>query len=326
MSGDSILKLANRPTAEVFYKESPFFSTGINTGDCFSVAGSYKKMAVSSPFGNVDNILNSIQNNRSGIRNTLERISSGRRLNRAGVDPASNALSQQLRSEIRSLTQSVQNAETGSNFVRTVDSSLGGVGDLLARGRELASQAANGTLNDTQREAINQEFNQIRAEIDRTAQTSNFNGQNLLDGSLGSNAESQVNIQVGSGSGPENQINLNVVDDVSSQGLGIDNTDLSTSAGALQAIGELDQAIESVTSTRGQVGAVSNRLSSATRGLETTVQNLTEAESNLGDADIAAEISSLQESLTQFQASIRSLSIQNRINEQGSGSLLNRIA
>ncbi len=283
-------------------------------------------MAESSPFGNVNNILNSIQNNRSGIRDTLARISSGRRLTNAGVDPASNALSQQLRSEIRTLTQSVQNAETGGNFVRTVDSDLGGIGDLLARGRELASQSANGTLNNTQREAINQEFNQIRAEIDRTAQTSNFNGQNLLDGSLGSGASSQVNIQVGSGSGPENQINLNVVDDVSSQGLGIDNTDLSTSAGALQAIDDLDQAIGTISASRGQVGAVSNRLSSATRGLESTVQNLTEAESNLGDADIAAEISNLQRSLTSFEASIRSLGIQNQINERSSGSLLNRIA
>jgi flagellin len=282
-------------------------------------------MAVSSPFGNVNNILNSIQNNRSGIRDTLDRISSGRRLNRAGTDPASNALSQQLKSEIRSLTQAVQNAETGGNFVRTVDSGLESVGELLARGRELASQSANGTRNDTQRQTIDQEFQQIRKEIDRTSQTANFNGQKILDGSLSSGASSPVNIQVGSGSGPENQINLNVVEEVSSQGLGIDNTDLSTSAGALQAIDTLDQAIGTVTSSRGQVGAVSNRLSSATRGLESTVQNLTEAESNLGDADIAKEISSLRQSLTQFEASVRTLGIQNQINERSSGGLLNRI-
>jgi len=283
-------------------------------------------MAVSSPFGNVNNILNSIQNNRTGIRDTLDRISSGRRLNRAGTDPASSALSQQLKSEIRSLTQAVQNAETGGNFVRTVDSGLESIGELLARGRELASQSANGTLNDTQRQAIDQEFQQIRKEIDRTSQTANFNGQKFLDGSLSAGASNPVNIQVGSGSGPENQINLNVVDDASSQGLGIDNTDLSTSAGALQAIDTLDQAIGTVTSSRGQVGAVSNRISSATRGLESTVQNLTEAESNLGDADIAKEISSLKQSLTQFEASIRTLGIQNQINERSSGGLLNRIA
>jgi len=171
-------------------------------------------MAVSSPFGNVNNILNSIQNNRTGIRDTLDRISSGRRLNRAGTDPASSALSQQLKSEIRSLTQAVQNAETGGNFVRTVDSSLESIGELLARGRELASQSANGTLNDTQRQTIDQEFQQIRKEIDRTSQTANFNGQKFLDGSLSSGASRPVNIQVGSGSGPENQINLNVVDEV----------------------------------------------------------------------------------------------------------------
>ncbi len=279
----------------------------------------------SSNFGGLDGILNSIQKNRSGIGSSLSKIASGRRLTSAGVDPAANALSEQLRSEIRSLTQAVQNAETGGNFLRTADSGLASVGDLLARGRELSTQAANGTLDSSQRQAINQEFNQIREEIDRTAQSLDFNGQKLLDGSLSAGSSNSVDIQVGSGSGPENQINLNVVENVSSASLGIDQTDLSTSQGALQAIDDIDQAIATVTSARGEVGATSNRLSSAGRGLESTIENLKATESNLGDTDLSSEISNLQLSLTRFETSIRALTLRNQINEGSSGGLLNTI-
>ncbi|QPJ64413.1 MAG: flagellin FliC [Candidatus Nitrohelix vancouverensis] len=279
----------------------------------------------SSNFGGLDGILNSIQKNRSGIGSSLSKIASGRRLTSAGVDPAANALSEQLRSEIRSLTQAVQNAETGGNFLRTADSGLASVGDLLARGRELATQAANGTLDSSQRAAIDQEFNQIREEIDRTAQSLDFNGQKLLDGSLSAGSSNPVDIQVGSGSGPENQISVNVVENVSSASLGIDQTDLSTSQGALQALDDIDQAIAAVTSSRGEVGATSNRLSSAGRGLESTIENLKATESNLGDTDLSSEISNLQLSLTRFETSIRALTLRNQINEGSSGGLLNTI-
>ncbi len=134
--------------------------------------------------GTFSQLLNTINRNRSGLQDSLERIASGRKLNRAGTNPAASALSAQLRSDISALTQSVKNVESGTNFVRTADGGLAGIADLVNRGRELAIQSSNGTLNDSQRQTLNQEFGQIQSEIDRLTGSLQFNGRNLLDGSL----------------------------------------------------------------------------------------------------------------------------------------------
>jgi flagellin len=200
--------------------------------------------------GTFSQLLNTINRNRSGLQNSLERIASGRKLNRAGTDPAASALSAQLQSDISALTQSVKNVESGTNFVRTAEGGLAGVSDLVNRGRELAIQSSNGTLNDSQRQSLNQEFNQIQSEIDRLTGSLQFNGRNLLDGTLGQNAD-PVNIQAGAGSGPDNQISLNVVEDTSTQSLGIDGADISTTQGALQAIDSFEQASQTLSAARG---------------------------------------------------------------------------
>lgn len=122
---------------------------------------------------------------------------------------------------------------------------------MIGRGRELAIQAANGTLGDAERETINAEFSQILTEIDRVSGTQEFNGQNILDGNLAPNSPNQVDIQVGIESGPENQINLNVIDETSTQSLGIDNLDVLTSQNALQAFDQLGQAQQTVINTWG---------------------------------------------------------------------------
>jgi flagellin len=265
-------------------------------------------------------LLNTINRNRTGLQDSLERISSGRKLNRAGTNPAASALSAQLRSDISALTQSVSNVESGANFVRTAEGGLAGVADLVNRGRELAIQSSNGTLNDSQRETLNQEFSQIQNEIDRLSGSLQFNGQNLLDGSLGQNAE-PVNIQAGAGSGPENQISLNVVESTSTQSLGIDNADISTAQGALQAVDDFEQASQTLNAARGQVGAVGNRLVSTSNSLNIQIENLTQSESGLADTDLAEEVSNLQQGLVRFETSIRSLASQLQ-NEQSRSRLL----
>ncbi len=227
----------------------------------------------------------------------------------AGTDAAASALSTQLRSEISALTQSVNNVETGANFVRTADGGLAGVADLVSRGRELAIQSSNGTLNDSQRQGLNQEFTQIQNEIDRLTGSLEFNGQKLLDGSLAAGAD-PVNIQAGSGSGPANQINLNVVESVTTESLGISNSDISTSQGALQAVDSFERAAQTLSSARGQVGAVGNRLASSSNGLSSQIENLTQAESGLADTDLAEEVTRLQQGLLRFETSIRALASQ----------------
>jgi flagellin len=272
------------------------------------------------PINAFSQLLNTINRNRSGLQDSLERISSGRKLNRAGTDPAASALSVQLRSDIRALTQSVKNVESGANFVRAAEGGLGGIADLVNRGRELATQSSNGTLSDSQRQTLNQEFSQIKNEIDRLTGSLQFNGQNLLDGTLGKNAE-PVNIQAGTGSGPDNQISLNVVESTSTQSLGSANSDISTSQSALQAVDDLEKAVQTLNEARGRVGAVGNRLVSTANSLNIQIENLTQSESGLADTDLAEEVSNLQQGLLRFETSIRSLASQLQ-NEQSRSRLL----
>ena len=270
--------------------------------------------------GAFSQLLNTINRNRSGLQNSLERIASGRRLNRAGTDPAASALSAQLRSDISALTKSVKNVESGTNFVRTADGGLAVIADLVNRGRELAIQSSNGTLNDSQRQTLNQEFGQIQSEIDRLTGSLQFNGRNLLDGSLGQNAE-PVNIQAGTGSGLDNQISRNVVESTSTKNLEIADSDISTTQGALQAIDSFERASQTLNAARGQVVAIGNRLTSTANSLNIQIENLTRSESGLADTDLAEEISNLQQGLLRFETSIRALSSQLQ-NEQARSRLL----
>ena len=270
--------------------------------------------------GTFSQLLNTINRNRSGLQNSLERIASGRKLNRAGTDPAASTLSAQLQADISALTQSVKNVESGTNFVRTADGGLAGIVDLVNRGRELAIQSSNGTLNDSQRQTLNQEFGQIQSEIDRLTGSLQFNGRNLLDGSLGQNAD-PVNIQAGIGSGPDNQISLNVVESTSTESLEIADADISTTQGALQAIDSFERASQTLNASRGQVGAIGNRLVSTANSLNIQIENLTRSESGLADTDLAEEVSNLQQGLLRFETSIRALSSQLQ-NEQARSRLL----
>ncbi len=268
-------------------------------------------------------LLNIIEKNKSNLGRSLEKIASGRRLNRAGEDAASNAIATQLRSDIRALAQATRNVDAGSNFIRSTEGGLSSISDLVARGRELSLQAANGTLGDTERQTLNAEFTQIKSEIDRISASSEFNGQKLLDGSLSPQSATQIDIQAGTGSGPENQINLNVVESTDTQSLGIDATDISTAGGALQALGDLDQAAASLNASRGEVGAVANRLVTTSNGLGTTIENLTRSESALADTDLAEEISVLQRGLVLTQSSIKTLAASLKQNERATGRLIN---
>ena len=268
-------------------------------------------------------LLNIIQKNKSGLGRSLEKIASGRRLNRAGEDAASNAIATQLRSDIAALSQAVRNVDSGANFIRSAEGGLTTTSDLVARGREIALQAANGTLGDTERQTLNAEFSQIKSEIDRISSSNEFNGQKLLDGSLSSQSGTPIEIQAGTGSGPEDRISLNVVESTDTQSLGISNTEISTADAARQALGDLDQAAASLTASRGQVGAVANRLAITANGLGTDIVNLQQSESALADTDLAQEISSLQRGLSLFQTSIQTLATSLNQNEQATGRLLN---
>jgi len=246
--------------------------------------------------------------NNDRLATSVERISSGIRINRGADDAAGLAISEALRSDIRGLRQAVRNANDGISLINVAEGALNEQSSILIRLRELASQAATGTVGSTERATIQLEFTSLRNEIDRIAATTQFNGQGLVDGSLGSSvaSTSQVLIQVGIDSGANSRINLNTeiaLDAVTSTSLGIENLSVTSAANALTTLDTINSAISTVTQGRGKVGAVQNRLTRSVGNLSVSIENLQAAESAIRDADIAEEIATLTRNQILVQSS-----------------------
>ena len=246
--------------------------------------------------------------NNDRLSNSVERISSGLRINRASDDAAGLAISEGLRSDIRALRQAGRNANDGVSLLNITEGALNEQGGMLIRLRELASQAATGTTGSTERATIQLEFNSLRNEIDRITNTTEFNGQKLIDGSLASSitSTSQVFIQIGIDSNANSRINFNEqinLTAVTSSALSIDSLSVLTPDEALTALGGISTAIGDVTATRGQVGAVQNRLMRSISSISISIENLSAAESQIRDADIAEEVAILTRNQIMVQAS-----------------------
>ena len=246
-----------------------------------------------------------INNNR--LSQSVERISSGIRINKASDDAAGLAISESLRSDIRSLRQAVRNANDGVSLLNVTEGALNESSSILIRLRELASQASTGTVGSTERQTIQLEFSALRSEIDRIAATTEFNGIKLVDGSLASSvsASTQIMIQIGIDSKSSSRINLNDEVDLTamtSTGLNIHNLSVTGAAEALTALEEVNTAISKITQGRGKIGAVQNRLIRAISTISIAVENLSAAESSIRDADIAEEVALLTRNQILVQA------------------------
>ena len=254
------------------------------------------------------NAQNLLGQNNNRLSNSVERISSGLRINKAADDAAGLAISEGLRSDIRSLRQAVRNSNDGVSLINIAEGALNEQGSMLIRLRELASQAATGTTGSTERATIQLEFNALRNEIDRITHTTVFNDQKLIDGSLASSVSSanQIFIQVGIDNNVNSRINLNEQLDLTAitvSALSIDSLSVTSASGALDALDAINSAISSVTATRGQVGSVQNRLVRTISNLNISVENLQAAESQIRDADIAEEVALLTRNQIMVQAS-----------------------
>ena len=238
-----------------------------------------------------------VNNNRLAL--SVERISSGIRINKAADDAAGLAVSEGLRSDIRALRQAVRNASDGISLMNVTEGALNEQGGILIRLRELASQAATGTVGSTERQTIQLEFSALRAELDRITATTEFNGTKLINGNLGSSVtdvNAHVLIQIGIDNSDNSRLDLNKeinLEAISSTNLEIHTLSVTGAAQALTALDVINDAISSVTATRGKVGAVQNRLTRSIANLSVSVENLTAAESSIRDADIAEEIAEL---------------------------------
>jgi flagellin len=236
--------------------------------------------------------------NNQRLATSIERISSGIRINRGADDAAGLAISEGLRSDIRALRQATRNANDGMSLVNVAEGALNEQSSILIRLRELASQAATGTVGSTERATIQLEFSALRDELTRIAATTEFNGTGLIDGTLASSVASTSHtlIQIGIDSSSDSRIDLNdslSLDAVTASTLGIASLSVTAFAEALTALSVIDTAIASVTASRGKVGAVQNRLQRSVSALSISSENLQAAESSIRDADIAYEIAQL---------------------------------
>jgi flagellin len=224
---------------------------------------------------------------------SLEKLSSGFRINRAADDAAGLSISEGLRSQIGGLKVAVRNAQDGVNVVQTADGALNETTAILQRMRDLAVQASNDGSQDTNAKAASQaEFAQLNDELDRIASKTTFNGQNLLDGTF-----TGKSFQVGYAAGDTISVDI---DGSSSSDLGTDSLDLTSDASG--AITALDTAIQTVSTTRANLGATQNRFEHVINSVNVAVENLSASESAIRDTDMASEMVSFTRSQILSQA------------------------
>ncbi|NGZ95211.1 MAG: flagellin FliC [Nitrospira sp. WS110] len=248
--------------------------------------------------------------NTLSLNRSVERLSSGLRVTRAADDAAGLGLSESLRAQIRSINQATRNASDGISLTQIADGGAATIGSLLARLRELSSQSASGTVGNTERSYIDQEFVALRSEIDRIAQVTEFNGQALLSGSSIS-----FSIAIGFRSGAGNTLSLDL-NDITTNSLGLSSVNVSTSANATSALANIDNAISAVATARAEYGSIQNRFEATIANLQVTSENLTAAESRIRDADIALETSIFTKNQILVQAGIATLAQANTLPQQ----------
>lgn len=233
------------------------------------------------------NRLNATQN---ALGKSMEKLSSGLRINRAGDDAAGLAISEKMRGQIRGLNQAVRNAQDGISLIQTAEGALNETHSILQRMRELAVQAANNTNTTSDRAKIKDELTQLKSELSRIASTTEFNTRKLLDGTfkgmklqIGANAGQNMSVTVGTMGATALKVTAGAV----SIATGFTATQQQSRANTL--ISTVNTAIETVSSQRSKLGALQNRLEHTINNLQTAAENLTASESRVRDVDVATE-------------------------------------
>lgn len=241
--------------------------------------------------------------NTEALNKSVQRLSSGLRINTAADDAAGLSISERLRAAIRSINQATRNSQDGISLLQTAEGGLTEIGNILTRMRELAEQAANGALDSTARSALDTEYQQLISEINRISTVTEFNGVKLIDGSQSS---SGITLQVGFRGTTNDTITvLSGVAATDATTLSIAGTVASTIAtadNAQSALAYIDSAIATVATRRGQLGAFQNRLDSTISNLRVASENFTAADSRIRDADFAAETAAFTKNQILVQA------------------------
>ena len=222
--------------------------------------------------------------NVKAVAKATEKLSSGYAVNRAADDAAGLSISEKMRNQIRGINQAVKNSEDGVSLIQTAEGNMNEIHSILQRMGELATKAANDVNATEDRTAIADEMNQLRSEIDSIANKAAFNGTKLLTGSF-----SNKNLQVGANYGENMTISINKMS-TSVLGISANNTKVSSHASASTAMQNISSAIKIVSAARSELGAIQNRLDYTINNLNNYSENLTSAESQIRDTDMASEM------------------------------------
>ena len=226
----------------------------------------------------------SLSKSNAATQSTLSKLSSGTRITKSADDAAGLAISEKLKARIRSTQQADRNANDGISMVQTAEGSLDEISSMLTRLRELSIQSASDTVGDTERGFTDMEYQNLKQEIERVSQTTEFNGTKLLDGSGG-----QLDFQIGVNN---DDFQDRIVYDTEFQqagieSLGIDDIGVASKEGAQDSLSNIDAAIENISGQRASLGALQNRLVSTSNNLQTSAENLSAANSRIRDVDYA---------------------------------------
>jgi flagellin len=269
----------------------------------------------------------SLSSQQASLTKSLEKLSTGLRINRASDDAAGLSVSESLRSKVRGMERAKMNAADGIALLQIAEGATGEINNILQRLRELAIQSATDTMTTTERGFINKEFSQLLSEITRISNSASYNGMTLLDGEAGSfgtagGAASVLHIGAGSSTSIDRiSVTITAVT-LGALGMNATTTAVSTASAALASLSLIDTAIKSVNTMRSDMGAYVNRLEFAIANLTNQAYNMQDAESRIRDVDFAKETTEFTRSQILVQSATSMLAQSNQV-PQGVLSLLN---
>jgi len=255
------------------------------------------------------NAQRNLTNSQSSLNTSLQRLSSGLRVNSAKDDAAGLAIAERMNAQVRGLTVGIRNAGDGISLAQTAEGALGSVTEALQRMRELSVQSTNATNGAADRTSLDAEYQQLATEVGRILTSTEFNGSAVLAGGAGSQS-----FQVGANNAADNRITVTTSNlSTSATITGATGGDVTTSATAAAAIDLVDTALDAVNSERATLGAAQSRIEIAVRSLDTTRENTAAARGRIVDADFAAETANLTRSQILQQAGVAMLAQANTL-------------
>ncbi len=256
----------------------------------------------------------SVQKNLKEVSNkanaSLEKLSSGKRITKASDDAAGLAIATNLEAQTKGLRQATRNANDGISLIQTAEGGLNEVSNILVRMRELTIQSSSDTVGENERGFLDKEYQQLSTEIDRISNSTTFNGSQLLNGE----GSGQMDFQVGAFAGEQNRITFDSAEtNASTSSIGVSGSGVADKSDALDSISVLDEAINTVSGQRANLGSIQSRLSSTVSNLEVQTINQDSARSVIQDVDVAEESAKLASNTVVKQAGIATLSQANAL-------------